>query len=157
MIAPALANAFRVIAASTPQDRDDWWIIGSAALALAGVEGIEPDDVDILCSRGTAHAFAAGWDAIAIDGQVGDRFRSEPYLRTFIPGCSTIEVMAGLEVLVDGAWQRVLPASRVAVEVEGGTLFIAALDDQIAMLRMFGREKDLARAALAERFLSKRN
>ena len=161
MIAPesgsALANAFRVIAASAPQGRDDWWIIGSAALVLAGVEGIEPDDVDILCSRGTAHAFAAGWDAIAIDGQVGDRFRSEPYLRTFIPGCSTIEVMAGLEVMIDGAWQRATPASRLPVEVEGGTLFVASLDDQIATLRLFGREKDLAKAALAEGVLRKRN
>jgi hypothetical protein len=155
VIPAPLANAFRVIAASAPPGRDDWWIIGSAAMLLAGVPGVEPDDVDILCSRGTAHGFASGWDAIAIDGRVGERFRSEPYLKTFIPCCSTIEVMAGLEVLVEGQWRRAAPGSRLPVEVEGGTVFIASLADQIAMLRQSGREKDLARAQLAGAFLAR--
>ena len=34
--------------------RDSWWIIGSAAMALAGIPGIMPQDIDVLCSRNDA-------------------------------------------------------------------------------------------------------
>jgi len=148
--ADRLANTFRAVGASAPAGRDDWWIIGSAAMVLAGVPDVEPDDVDILCSRGTAHAFATGWDAIAIDGQLNERFRSEPYLRTFIPGCLTIEVMAGLEVNTDGAWRKASLGSRLPVEVNGTVLHIASLEDQIALFQLFGRDKDLVKARMCE-------
>ena len=43
-----LHTALIEIAATAPADRDDWWIIGSAALVLAGVADIDPADVDFL-------------------------------------------------------------------------------------------------------------
>ena len=39
--------------------RDPWWIIGSAALALAGVPGIVPRDIDVLYSHNDDMTFGA--------------------------------------------------------------------------------------------------
>lgn len=31
--------------------RDPWWIIGSAAMVLADIPNVAPQDIDVLCSR----------------------------------------------------------------------------------------------------------
>ena len=41
--------------------RDSWWIIGSAAMALAGIPGIVPQDIDVLCSRSDALRLREAW------------------------------------------------------------------------------------------------
>ena len=59
-MSPQLSAAFSLIA-ETGRDLNDWWIIGSAAMTLAGVAGIVPQDIDVLCSRQDALRLREAW------------------------------------------------------------------------------------------------
>lgn len=147
---PRLERTFEAIASAAPSNAADWWIIGSGALVLSGIDGIAPEDIDILASRQTALAFLEHWGMEPGRPVPHPRFRSDPYARIKWPGCLDIEVMGDLEVRTGGAWQKVVLPSRLPVRVGTAQLFVAPLDDQIALLRLFGREKDLAKARLLE-------
>lgn len=151
MIGPSLANAFRAIGEAAPPEAQDWWIIGSTAMVLAGIEGVEPDDVDILGSQATVLRFLGNWQ-VEPGGRVpGDRFRSFPYRRIRLPDCTDIETMGDLDVRVDGGWRRVVPRTRVEVKFGGVSLFVPEISEQAEIMRLFGRPKDLAKAAVLER------
>ncbi len=138
---PTLAEVARVGATL----RDDWWIIGSAAIALTGVN-IEVLDVDLLVSERDAQALLAGWAApkIAMGGQ--DRFRavSGEHSGTPIP----IQVMGRLEINLDDQWSPVSPTTRVHIDLPGGAVCIPDPDDLLALLLMFRRPQDLVRAEM---------
>lgn len=148
---PQLRAALIEIAATAPADRDDWWIIGSAALVLAGVADIDPADVDLLGSTETIRAFLSGWGLEPPDSQPGQRFRSLHYQRIVLAGALPIETMGDLDVLSEGTWCKVWPETRVEVEIGGASVFIPSLQEQLAILRLFGREKDLARVRMVEK------
>jgi hypothetical protein len=120
--------------------KDEWWIIGSAALALIGMD-VDVADVDILTSRDDAVAVAAGETTKADDAH---RFRSVYRLIAGTP--IPIEIMGGLEVCVDDVWRPVRPVTRIAVTLAEGVVFIPDGNDQLRLIRLFGRPKDLARA-----------
>ncbi|MGX5731910.1 hypothetical protein ACWKWK_15425 [Pseudoxanthomonas beigongshangi] len=137
--------------------RDPWWIIGSAGMRLAGVGGTEPNDVDLLCSGRDADALAEAWAAHrdadyrpADDGRFRSRFARFAHLPM------PVEVMGDLEVRVAGDWQPVRVASEVQVEVNGQAIPVPALFEQRRILALFGREKDLAKAARIAEFLDDR-
>ena len=67
-----------------------------------------------------------------------------------------VEVMGDLEVRVAGDWQPVRVASEVQVEVNGQAIPVPALFEQRRILALFGREKDLAKAARIAEFLDDR-
>ena len=48
---PRLAAALDLVAGVAPQFEDEWWIIGSAAAALAGADILDVADVDLLLSE----------------------------------------------------------------------------------------------------------
>lgn len=148
-----LDSAFAAIAGAAPGDADDWWIIGSAAMVLCGVGGIEPEDVDILGSRTTIERFLRRWGVEAGQPAPSARFRSYPYMRVQLPGCTPIETMGDLDVLHAGEWKRLSPKTRMAVRAGGGLLHVPALEEQAQILKLFGREKDLAKLLHIERTL----
>ena len=65
-----------------------------------------------------------------------------------------IEVMAGLEVRDGGDWAPAAFASRRQVFVEDTPLFVPDIRDHIALYRLFGRPKDLARVEQLERLIA---
>lgn len=148
-----LDRAFAAIAEAAPADADDWWIIGSAAMVLCGVGGIEPEDVDILGSRTTIERFLRCWGVEAGEPSPNARFRSYPYVRVQLSGCIPIETMGDLHVLRDGEWQPLSPKTRMAVQASGRVLHVPALEEQAEILKLFGREKDLAKLRHIERAL----
>jgi hypothetical protein len=125
--------------------QDDWWIIGSAAIALTGVN-IEVLDVDLLVSERDAQTLLAGWAAPGTPTSAHDRFRAVlgTYAATPIP----IEVMGRLEVNMDDQWVPVVPTTRIAIDRPGGTVYIPDPDDLLALLLMFRRPQDLVRAEM---------
>lgn len=145
---PGLANALAEIARAAPADAGDWWIVGSAAMALSGVEGVEPEDVDMLGSKATMMRFLHRWRIAPGVPRPGSRFRSYPYERISRAGCLPIETMGDLHVDADGAWVPVRPRTRVPVEIGGHRVYVPSLDEQAEILRLFGRPKDLAKAKL---------
>ena len=78
-----------------------------------------------------------------------DRFRSDLLVR-----CTTtplpVEAMAGLRVRTTEGWRPVAFASRSPVDWKGGTLFVPEPREHAAVCRLFGRPKDLRRAALLD-------
>ncbi|WP_066706072.1 MULTISPECIES: hypothetical protein [Sphingomonas] len=121
--------------------RDPWWIIGSAAVVLHGVDTAVAD-VDLLLSPADAARVLAVWPGGVGLGTASERFRSYPYAR--LDGAPLpVEIMAGLEVFVDGMWQAIRPVTR---EGRRG-VFVPGRAELVDILRMFGREKDLRRAA----------
>lgn len=148
---PSLAEAFRRIGGAAPEGVDDWWLIGSAAMVLAGFDDVEPEDVDILASSATVLRFLERWGIEPGEQRPGEKFRSFPYRRIRLPGCTDIEVMGDLEVLSDGIWRHVLPRTRRRVLFDGVALFVPEAAEQAEIMRLFGRPKDLSRVEVLER------
>lgn len=156
-MSPALAAALATVAAAAPEDSSDWWLIGSTAMRLCGIAAAEPQDVDLLAGRETALAFLARLGVAAEPAAAppaGARFASDPFVRVRRPGALDIEVMGDLRVRDGRGWQWVRLATRRPVAVAGGRVFIAEPAEQAALMRLFGRSKDRAKAALIERALA---
>jgi hypothetical protein len=140
-VAP-LAATLDVVAEALRDARAPWWVIGSAAAWLHGAP-TTVDDVDVLLGGDDARAMIAGWKGRVTLGAAGERFRSSPFARLCGAGLQ-IEVMAGLHVRVADGWRAVAPATRMPV----GRVYVPERSELIALLTLFGREKDRRRAEL---------
>lgn len=142
-----LHRSLALIADAAPVFKDDWFLIGSAAAYVAGaaVENIE--DIDLLLSRRDIGALKSLWAGRRADPpSPSDQFRSAVFYRFDAP--LPIEAMADFEMrLPSGGWMKVRPKTRRA----HGGLFAPSAEEQIALLKIMGREKDAPRiAALKE-------
>jgi hypothetical protein len=140
------------IAASVPllhaHCRDPWVVIGSAACALAGAD-VEVADLDLLTSTADAERLIALWPSRLDTSYVpagADRFRSR-FARFLFPGMP-LEVMGNLELHDADGWQPVQVNETVHVTVADVAVAIPSRDEQIRILKSFGRPKDLVRAEL---------
>ncbi|MEK7266934.1 MAG: hypothetical protein AAB227_12640 [Pseudomonadota bacterium] len=140
---PRLAETLGLIAAAAPAFTDEWWIIGSAAAALAGADIAEVRDVDLLLSERDATALLARWaGAPKAPPDPSDQFRSAVFARfQHLP--LAVEAFGGFEMRVRGRWRRVEPMTRLRC----GGVFTPSTAEQIALLEAMGREKDGARIA----------
>lgn len=118
-----------------------WAVIGSGALILIGVPLETAADLDVVTGVDGAARLRAAWadwrepgEAKAPDGP----FRSEDFARYATPW-GPVEVMGGLKVR-----GRVL-------DVAGP---IPSAQEQLRILRLFGRPKDLDKAARLEAWLA---
>jgi hypothetical protein len=140
---PLLASTFRVIEEAAPDFADEWWIIGSAAAALAGADVGEVRDVDLLLSERDAEALLARWrEAPKLAVEPGGVFRSAVFARFGHAGLP-IEMMGGFELRVRGAWRLIWPLTRESF----GAFYAPSVSEQIALLQTMGREKDRSRIA----------
>jgi len=125
---------------------EPWTVIGSAALILLGLPLEDANDLDIVTSvegAGRLRTLWSNWhcpdEAKVPDGP----FRSDDFARYDTPW-GPVEVMGGLmiqgEPLVVGARHADLP--------------IPSATEQLRILRLFGRLKDLAKAAQLDAWLS---
>lgn len=140
------ARALADVAAAMRDARHDWWIIGSAAVALLG--GDTPlADIDLLIDPRDGHALLARLKVAPLAPDRDARFRSATFARWTGPWMP-VEIMADLYVGHDGGWQRVAPTTRQPVPVGGETVYVPERWEMIALLHRFGRPKDLQRARL---------
>lgn len=147
-----LQSAIDFVAAAMPGD-SDWWIIGSAAVALLGIE-VTIADVDIVASPDVIAGALERLGAEALPPKADSRFRSRPFARIERPGMLPAELMGGLEVNGTDGWQPLNIQSRQAVRAGVSTVYIPSPAEQIAIFHRFGREKDFVRAGLVARFTS---
>ncbi|MBA2934871.1 hypothetical protein HZF05_12255 [Sphingomonas sp. CGMCC 1.13654] len=129
--------------------RDSWWIIASAAAALHGAD-IPVADVDLLASRRDAEALLT---RLGLTGtsQPSDRFRSDLFARwTGLP--LPIDIMAGFHVLGPDDWRELRPVTRIAIPLGDVTFPVPSIPELIYQCRLFARPKDVARAAILQRF-----
>ena len=126
---------------------DSWWIIGSAAVALVGGAIADIRDVDVLMSPTDASRFL---DRV---GSESERRAPDPLFSSSVFGTWNapplpVEVMGGFSYCHSGSWRQVWPLTRREVLVADRVLFVPSSEELKALLRGFGREKDIARAAL---------
>ena len=131
-------------------ERERWWIIGSTALVLAGVEGVEPDDIDVVASGDCLRRLLIRAGIAQTESKRHTRFRSDPYQRIAFSGATPIELMGDLEVDTGDGFHPIQIAGREMVTIGTNTVFIPPVSEQIAIFRLFSRNKDLAKAQLLE-------
>lgn len=140
---PRLAETLDLIAAEAPRFKDEWWIIGSAAAALAGAEIVDVRDVDLLLSESDAQGLIAHWAIFLKTAPApSDQFRSRAFAR-FEHAPLAIEAFGGFEMYVRGAWREIRPLTRVA----RGAVFTPSVAEQISILEAMDRGKDRMRIA----------
>jgi hypothetical protein len=147
---PALAETLALVAQAAADATDDWWIIGSAAVALHGRSVPQVKDVDLLMSAPDAAAFLRRAGVPLRAGQADARFRSLVFGLWSAPPIP-VEVMGGFSVVADGGWREVALATRDPVTVAGVSVYVPSADELVRLLHTFGRAKDLERARLLER------
>ncbi|MGH6997918.1 MAG: hypothetical protein ACREEO_06970 [Phenylobacterium sp.] len=148
-IAGPLAAALDVVAEACADLADPWWVFGSAGMALVGVPGLTPPDVDLIVSERDARRLLERWDTVPLEAAASPLFRSAIFAKAQVAALP-IEIMAGFEAFSDGAWAPVVPATRRAIAWKDRRLFTPSAAEQAAICRRFGRPKDLARVALLE-------
>lgn len=142
---PPLAATLRLLAPKLSALRHDWWLVGSAAMTLLGVDGLEVGDVDVLAHPDDARALldilGAAWAA----GEKSGRFRSEVFGR-WLGAPLIVEVLGGLCVHSRGRWVRLQPATRQPIDHGGARFWTPSIAEMIEICELFDRDKDHARA-----------
>jgi hypothetical protein len=148
-LSPALAETLDVVVAATGAARDPWWIIGSAAMALYGADGVDPADVDLMMSPEDAHRLLRARGIANDSRDEHERFRSQVFGR-LTDKALPIDVMGGFHFRRGGEWVALSPESREAIALPFGAIFAPALAELIEITRGFGRPKDLVRVQIME-------
>ena len=127
--------------------RDPWWILGSAAIALIGVNPNGVRDIDVLVSEQDAQDLMTR-NCLENQSDGGTaRYHSNTFLLPEL-GPYRVEVMAGYKIRSNDEWANVWPRTRVAVEVAGSILWVPEASEQIDILRRLNRPKDRSRIEL---------
>ncbi|HEX4181864.1 MAG TPA: hypothetical protein VHY34_01250 [Caulobacteraceae bacterium] len=125
--------------------REPWWLIGGAAVALHGIDIGPLADIDLILSAAEARRLLDALNIPLDEGGGSDRFRSRVFGH-WRDAPIAVDVMGDFEVRTPSGWVPVQPMSREAFTVGGATLYAPSRGEVIAILRLFGRPKDLARA-----------
>ena len=148
---PGLVATLQALAKVMQDARDDWWIIGSAAVALHLCEkdlGGDPGkvaDVDVVTSRRDLDALYEALPLTDTPQEGKPMFLSERFGRWSEPSLD-VEFMTGLKLRVGDEWEPVEPSTRVPALIGEHALFMPDKRELIEILTRFGREKDLRRA-----------
>lgn len=147
MLSPELRQTLAMTIEVMRSARDPWWVISSAAVALHGVAWVEVGDVDVLMSSRDARRAVERLGVAPVDDAPSPMFHSAVFGRWTVPPL-VVEIMADFHVATAEGWIAVVPLTRVPITVEGRVVWVPEREELVAMLRMFGRPKDLERARL---------
>lgn len=132
------------------QLQDPFWVVGSSALVLAGIQLESIDDIDLLTSSRDADFLKQRWKTYKLEDYSpahADKFLSN--FGRFKFGEILIEVMGELKVFHQNEWQilRINDWQEVVIN-EKVSVKIPTLNEQYRIFTLFGREKDLKKANL---------
>lgn len=144
-VSSEVATVLVEVARLMSEAREDWCLIGGAAVALYGMTA-PLRDIDLVLSAADAHAVFArlGVEATADGGT--ERFRSEVFCRWHGLGMQ-VDFMAGFEVHAHGAWVPVPPRPATRMAAGPHWLWLPSREDLIAMFALFDRPHDHERIA----------
>lgn len=132
----------------------EWYIIGASALILMDVEVGETGDIDILTtSQGSMelqNLLREQIDPRPLTKE-DDLFRSD-FARFNLP-LMDIEVMGDLQIKKNGLWQNVYINECQEIQLNNITIKLPTIEEQVRILSLFGREKDLRRLKLLKQSL----
>lgn len=142
---PELKQTLVLVAAAAAEAAQPWWVIGSAAVAIHGVELPDVRDVDLLMSTADARRFL-----VRVGAEVGAE-APDPQFRSAVHGIwheppLCVDVMGDFSFLSAAGWLALVPQTRQRVAIDGHELFVPSAAELRDILHSFGREKDLERA-----------
>ena len=146
---PDVRQSLVMTAEASAQARDPWWIIGSAAVILHGAHVPDIKDVDVLMTRSDAEQVLRNLGLSSRPPTSSTIFRSSAFGAWTAPPLP-VEFMGDLKLATPTGWCSVRPKSREAVTIDGHRLFVPAAGELVALLRSFGRPKDLVRIRLLQ-------
>jgi len=135
---------------------NDFFVIGAAAMILSGVDVGDTEDVDILTSEQNARILKNYLAKDTIDDytpQRSDLFRS--FFNRYKTQLMDIEVMGNLEVNINGKWTLLTIEDYTVYTIGDLDIKLPTLQEQRRILTLFGREKDMRRIELIDRYLDK--
>jgi hypothetical protein len=153
IVQPMLRQTLNLLPRLTGPCEDPWWIVGSAAMTLIGLQGLEVTDVDLIMTPQDARRVLAAVDLPnQADGGAGHA-RSDVFGR-IVEHALPIEIMGGLQLRGDEGWRRVEPQTREIFRLDTGPIYTPSAQELRELTLASGRPKDLVRArALGERLL----
>ena len=146
---PDLRQSLAMTAEATARASDPWWIIGSAAVTLHGAHVPDIKDVDVLMTASDAERVLRDLGLRSRPPTSSTLFRSSVFGAWRAPPLP-VEFMGDLKLATPAGWSPVRPETRETMTVDGHQLFVPAASELIALLRSFGRPKDLVRIRLLE-------
>ena len=132
------------ITSALSQLEDEFFVIGSAALLLSNIEIGETQDIDILTSTKDSNKLQQLYKNILEEQPTTkeDNLFKSNFARLKHP-IMDIEIMGDLKVLNNGIWLPVEIKEYQEININKVTIKIPTLKEQIKLLKLFGREKDL--------------
>lgn len=143
-MAPELSTTLCSVAEVMASFPEGWWIIGSAAVALHGIDAGWVHDVDLLIDARLGDAVLDRLGVAPIILPPDPLFRSTMFARwdaTPVP----VEVMAGFQVATTGHWQPVELHTRQRIDMAKRPLFVPDRQELLGLFCAFGRTKDAPR------------
>ncbi|AFK01895.1 hypothetical protein Emtol_0743 [Emticicia oligotrophica DSM 17448] len=144
-----IKQTISLISDKLAQLQDPYWLIGSSALVLAGIQLEAIDDVDLLTSNRDADWLKQQWVTKKLNDYLpanADKFLSN--FGRYKWGELMVEVMGELKVYQNGEWVPLKIENWEEIEIEGLKLKIPTLLEQYRIFKLFGRDKDLKKANL---------
>ncbi len=152
-----IVQVFNQIAGFEKYLEDNYYLIGSAALVLAGVKVDSISDIDILTSKRDAHTLKNLWKSKL---ETNHQFKDESLFRSNFARFEfdeiAIEVMGDLEICINNHWERLKINEFIEIKLDKYSIKIPILKEQKRILALFGREKDLRRIELIDKFIDKK-
>jgi hypothetical protein len=134
--------------------KDNFYVIGSAALNLSGVELDKMYDIDILVSGRDADFLKVEWGSRAIKEHIpsDDKLFSSKFAR-YKFSVLHIEIMGDLKVNKKEIWENLKVNENKSMVVGNVEIKIPTLNEQKRILQLFGRQKDKKRIKLIDKQL----
>ena len=129
--------------------KSDWYIIGSSAMILAGVDIENTLDIDILTTDAGSNEFkSALFDYKELEPQTKENELFHSNFARFSLPLMEIEVMRNLQINKNNSWQDVSVTYWDEIPLGNMKIKIPTRDEMKRLLLLFGREKDLTRMQL---------
>ncbi len=131
--------------------RDDFFVIGASAQILSGIPIADTQDIDLLTSSRDADQLKELWKAEKLNYQPVETTRFKSNFARFNFELLDVEVMGNLEVYSKGQWRKVVVNNFKTVPFADWQIRVPTLAEQVRILQLFGRQKDVDKIALIKR------
>ncbi|MBB4037511.1 hypothetical protein GGR21_003428 [Dysgonomonas hofstadii] len=130
---------------------DDFFVIGASAIILSGIEIGNTNDIDILTSTRDSAKLKKIWNDKIENNPLmkeSELFKSDFSRYSFSE--MDIEIEGDLLVYKENHWLEVNVHKYVSIEINNLFIKIPTIEEQMRILRLFGREKDMKRLKLMQ-------
>ena len=135
------------------QLQDDFFVIGGSALILSGLPINDTKDIDLLTSFRDANKLKELWGERELNYIPIETTRFKSNFARFQFDSLDVEVMGDLEVYSKGQWRKVAINSFKMIPLTGSQIKVPTLAEQVRILQLFGRQKDIDKIALVKKMM----